>query len=56
MTRWGEERRHLVDQVAVDVHQAGSALLLFDQMIPPDLVEESLRCVTLLFGDHFRAV
>jgi len=36
-------RRHLMDDVAVDVEQAGAVRLLIDQMVGPDLVVKRAR-------------
>ena len=36
----GLRARHLMDEVAVDVEQAGAVRLLVDQMVVPDLVVE----------------
>ena len=39
----GLRARHLMDEMAVDIEEAGAVLGLVDQMIVPDLVVERAR-------------
>src|SRR4029079_13472428 len=41
---------HLMDEVAVDIDQAGAVFAFVDQVVVPDLVVKSLLC------GHFRSI